>query len=124
MGYEKFVLDADQAAMIEVFLSGVDDSENGQAMAALREVGPGNHFLGCDHTQANFETAFYRSSTADNNSFEQWQAEGALDAAKRANKMWKSTLAEYEAPPIDPGINEALIDFIKRRKSEMPDVNY
>ena len=124
MGYEKFILDADQAAMIEVFLSGVDDSENGQAMTALRDVGPGNHFLGCDHTQANFETAFYRSSTADNNSFEQWESEGALDAAKRANKMWKSTLAEYESPPIDPGINEALKDFIKRRKSEMPDVNY
>ena len=124
MGYEKFILDADQAAMIEVFLAGVDDSENGQAMTALREVGPGNHFLGCDHTQANFETAFYRSTTADNNSFEQWESEGALDAAKRANQMWKSTLAEYESPPIDPGINEALKDFIKRRKSEMPDVNY
>ncbi len=124
MGYEKFILDADQAAMIEVFLSGVDDSENGQAMSALRDVGPGNHFLGCDHTQANFETAFYRSSTADNNSFEQWESEGALDAAKRANQMWKSTLAEYEPPLIDPGIDEALNDFIKRRKSEMPDVNY
>jgi trimethylamine--corrinoid protein Co-methyltransferase len=124
MGYEKFILDADQAAMIEVFLSGVDDSENGQAMDALRDVGPGNHFLGCDHTQANFETAFYRSTTADNNSFEQWESEGALDAAKRANQMWKSTLAAYEPPPIDPGIDEALKDFMRRRKSEMPDVNY
>ena len=124
MGYEKFILDAVQAAMIEVFLSGDDDSENGQAMSALRDVGPGNHFLGCDHTQANFETAFYRSNTADNNSFEQWESEGALDAAKRANQMWKSTLAEYESPPSDPGIDEALKDFIKRRKSEMPDVNY
>ncbi|HIO76320.1 MAG TPA: trimethylamine methyltransferase, partial [Gammaproteobacteria bacterium] len=124
MGYEKFILDADQAAMIEVFLSGVDDSENGQAMDAIREVGPGNHFLGCDHTQSNFETAFYRSTTADNNSFEQWESEGALDAAKRANQIWKTTLAEYEPPPIDPGIDEALKDFVKRRKSEMPDVNY
>ena len=124
MGYEKFILDADQAAMIEVFLSGVDDSENGQAMDAIREVGPGNHFLGCDHTQSNFETAFYRSTTADNNSFEQWESEGALDAAKRANQIWKTTLAEYEPPPIDPGIDEALKDFVKKRKSEMPDVNY
>jgi len=47
MGYEKFILDTDQAGMVQVFLSGIDDSENGQAMAALREVGPGNHFLGC-----------------------------------------------------------------------------
>ena len=124
MGYEKFILDADQAAMIEVFLAGVDESEAGQAMSALREVGPGNHFLGCAHTRANFETAFYRSPTADSNSFEQWQSEGAQDAARRANQLWKSMLAEYQPPPIDPALDEALKDYITQRKSEMPDVNY
>ena len=77
MGYEKFVMDADQAGMMHTLLEGVDLSENGQAMDAIREVGPGKHFLGCAHTQANFETAFYRSPLADNNSFEQWEAEGA-----------------------------------------------
>ena len=110
--------------MIEVFLAGVDESEAGQAMSALREVGPGNHFLGCAHTQANFETAFYRSTIADNNSFEQWQSEGAQDAARRANQLWKSMLAEYQPPPIDPALDEALKDYITQRKSEMPDVNY
>jgi trimethylamine---corrinoid protein Co-methyltransferase len=76
MGYEKFVMDADQAGMMHTLLAGVDLSDNGQAMDAIREVGPGKHFLGCAHTQANFETAFYRSPLADNNSFEQWEAEG------------------------------------------------
>ncbi|MEE3287754.1 MAG: trimethylamine methyltransferase family protein, partial [Pseudomonadota bacterium] len=90
----------------------------------LREVGPGNHFLGCAHTQANFDTAFYRSTIADNNSFEQWQSEGAQDAARRANQLWKSMLAEYQPPPIDPALDEALKDYITQRKSEMPDVNY
>ncbi|MBL6918761.1 trimethylamine methyltransferase family protein [Arenicellales bacterium IMCC58067] len=123
MGYEKFILDADQAGMIEVFLSGVDASENGQAMDALATVGPGNHFLGCEHTQANFETAFYRSTTADNNSFEQWQSEGALDAAQRANSTWKKMLAEYEAPPIDEGMDEALREFVMTKKNAVPDSN-
>lgn len=123
MGYEKFILDADQAGMIEVFLSGVDASENGQAMDALATVGPGNHFLGCEHTQANFETAFYRSTTADNNSFEQWQSEGALDAAQRANSTWKKMLAEYEAPPIDEGMDEALREFVMTKKDAVPDSN-
>ena len=123
MGYEKFILDADQAGMIEVFLSGVDASENGQAMDALATVGPGNHFLGCEHTQANFETAFYRSTTADNNSFEQWQSEGALDAAQRANSTWKKMLAEYEAPPIDKGMDEALREFVMTKKNAVPDSN-
>jgi trimethylamine---corrinoid protein Co-methyltransferase len=123
MGYEKFVMDADQAGMMHTLLAGVDLSENGQAMDAIREVGPGKHFLGCAHTQANFENAFYRSPLADNNSFEQWEAEGATDMAQRANKLWKKQLAEYEAPALDPAVDEALLDFMKRRKDSFPDSN-
>lgn len=119
--YEKFILDFDQLGAMHVLAKGIEIDENAQAMDAMREVGPGGHFLGCAHTQANFETAFYRSSVADNNSFEQWLAEGSLDAAQRANRAWKRMLNDYEAPPIDPGIDEALRDFIARRKSAMPD---
>jgi len=124
MSYEKFVMDMDQANMMSVLLSGVDISENGLAMDALREVGPGQHFLGSAHTQANFENAFYRSILADSNSFEQWVEEGQMDASQRANKLWKKMLAEYEAPPLDPAIDEALLDFVARRKSEFPDRDY
>ena len=124
MGYEKFIMDADQAGMLQVIMGGVDLSDNGQALDAIREVGPGAHFLGCSHTQANFESAFYRSSIADNNSFEQWEAEGGLDAAQRANKIWKKLLAEYQAPAIDPAVDEALQAYIDKRKAEMPDASY
>jgi trimethylamine---corrinoid protein Co-methyltransferase len=120
-GYEKFVMDADQCGMMAVFVKGMDMSENGQALDAIRENGPGKHFLGTAHTLANFENAFYRSEFADNNSFEQWLEDGGLDAAQRANKVWKRMLAAYEAPPLDPGIDEALQEFIARRKASMPD---
>ena len=121
VGYEKFILDADQCGMAGVFVKGVDLSENGQALSAIRENGPGLHFLGNSHTLANFESAFYRSETADNNSYEQWLEDGGMDAAQRANAIWKRMLREYEAPPIDPGVDEALLDFIARRKASMPD---
>jgi trimethylamine---corrinoid protein Co-methyltransferase len=123
MGYEKFMMDVDQAGMMHTLLEGVDLSDNGQALDAIREVGPGKHFLGCSHTQANFETAFYRSPLADNNSFEQWEAEGSPDMNKRANALWKKQLAEYEAPPLDPAVDEALLDYMNRRKSSFPDSN-
>lgn len=122
--YEKFILDFDQLGAMHVLARGVDMSENGQAMEAFREVPPGGHYLGCAHTQANFETAFYRSSVADNNSVEQWEAEGSLDAAQRANRIWKRMLNEYEAPAIDPGVDEALRDYIERKKVSMPDAAY
>lgn len=121
--YEKFIMDADQCAMMQVLAQGIDTSENGQAMDAIREVSPGGHYLGCAHTQANFESAFYRSPVADNNSFEQWQSEGGLDAAARANNIWKDRLATYEAPPLDPAVDEALIDYMTVRKGAFADSN-
>ncbi len=123
MGYEKFVMDADQCGMMHAFAKGVDLSPNGQAVDAIIANGPGLHFLGSAHTLANFETAFYRSNVADNNSYEQWEIEGSLDIAMRANAVWKRMLAEYEPPPIDEAVDEELRDWIDRRKASFPDSN-
>ncbi len=121
VGYEKFILDADQCGMMQVFAQGIDLSENGQALDAIRQNEPGTHYLGSAHTLANFETAFYRSEVADNNSFEQWQEDGGLDAAQRANAIWKRMLAEYEEPAMDQALDEALLEYIIRKKASMPD---
>ena len=120
-GYEKFILDADQCAMMQQMAQGVDLSDNGLAYAAHQEVGPGGHFLGCAHTQANFETAFWRSIISDSNRFEQWDAEGRQTAEQRANTIYKKWLADYEAPAIDPGVDEALREFVAKKKASMPD---
>ena len=121
VGYEKFVLDADQLGMMATFAAGLDLSDNGQAMDSIKEHTPGLHFLGTAHTLANFETAFYRSDTADNSSFEQWLEDGSLDAAQRANRLWKERLAGYVPPPIDDAVDEELREFVARRKAELPD---
>jgi trimethylamine---corrinoid protein Co-methyltransferase len=123
MGYEKFALDLDQCGMMAAFAKGVDLSENGQALDAIVDNGPGQHFLGTAHTLANFETAFFRSSIADNNSFEQWEAEGSRDAITRANAIWTKMLAEYEPPPIDEAVDEELRAWIDRKKASFPDSN-
>jgi trimethylamine--corrinoid protein Co-methyltransferase len=119
--YEKFVMDADQLAMLHSLAGGMDLSERGQAMDAIREVGPGSHFLGCAHTLANFESAFYQSTIADYSSFEQWSIEGSLSAEQRANRVWKKMLADYVDPGLDPAIDEALQAFMTRRRTELGD---
>ena len=121
MGYEKFMLDADQCGMAEALLAGVDLSTNGQALEPIVDLGPGQHHLGSAHTLANFETAFYRSSTADNNSYEQWSEEGSLRAVERANSLWKKSLAEYEPPPFDDAVDSALHEYMAKKKESYPD---
>ena len=119
--FDKFILDCEQLEAHQKIAAGIDLSENGQAMDAIREVGPGGHYLGCDHTQRNFQSAFFVARTADNNSFEQWEIEGAKTAPMRANDTAKTWLENYTAPQLDVSIEEELKDFISRKKDSMPD---
>ena len=119
--FEKFILDADQLGVLHSVAKGVDISENGQAMSALEEVGPGGHFLGCAHTQANFKDAFWRTNVLDYKPFEQWSEEGEKDSVTLAHERVKSELANYQRPAIDPGIEEALNAFVATRKASEPD---
>jgi trimethylamine---corrinoid protein Co-methyltransferase len=114
-------MDADQLAMMQMLAQGMDISSRGQALDAFREVGPGSHFLGCEHTQANFETAFYQSTIADYSSYEQWSTEGSLTAEQRANRVWKQMLADYQDPGIDPAADEAMRAFVVARKAVLSD---
>ena len=120
-GYAKFVMDAEQVAMLDSLSRKLDLSENGLALEAVREVGPGNHYLGCAHTRRNYLDGFFIPELADNNSFEQWRAEGARTHDERAAGMARRQLERYEPPPLDEGLDEALRDFMDRRRAELPD---
>lgn len=119
MSFEKFVMDADFCGALHTYLDGVAVDNNQLALDAFREVGPGHHFFGCAHTLANYQTAFWDTSVADNEPYEKWEAAGREDAARRASKQWKQTLRDYEAPPLDPAVDEALADFVARRKAAL-----
>jgi len=123
-GFEKTMMDADLCGKLMRFFEGIDLSENAQAMAAIAATGPGQHFLGSEHTQANFLTALFRPDLPDNNSFEQWQADGGRDMAQRANALWKARLEAYEDPGLDPDTDASLRDYIARRKQEVADADY
>lgn len=119
--YEKFVMDADQLGILHKLAEGVTVDENAQAMDAIREVGPGGHYLGCAHTQANFKTAFWRSDLLDYKPFETWDEEGARDTQTLAAARVAKQLRDYQQPMLDPGINEALHDYVARKKAAAPD---
>jgi trimethylamine--corrinoid protein Co-methyltransferase len=119
--FEKYVLDADQLGILHRLAAGVDMSENGQAMGAIREVGPGGHYLGCEHTQANFKSAFWRTEVLDYKPFETWAEEGERDSATLASARVKKLVGDYQPPPIDPGVAEALEAYVAAKKAAMPD---
>lgn len=119
--FEKFVMDADQLGTLHHFAKGVDMSDNGQAMGAIAEVGPGGHYLGCEHTQANFKSAFWRSDLLDYKPYETWYEEGARDTQALATARVKRMLDTYQQPALDPEIEARLRAYVEEKKASMPD---
>ena len=116
---EKFVMDADQLGVLHRLVGGVDASEDARAMEAIREVGPGGHYLGTAHTETHHEAAFWRSDLLDYRTFETWDEAGGPDTPALARARVKRLLAEHVPPPFDPAVAEALDAFVTRRKGEL-----
>ena len=119
--FEKFVMDADQLGTLHGMAKGVPMEEEDQAMDAIREVGPGGHYLGCAHTQANFKTAFWKSEVFDYKPFETWDEEGARDTTALATERVAHLIAHYKAPDLDPEIHAALKAYVADKKASMSD---
>ena len=119
--YEKFVMDADQLGTLHHLAAGVQMDEGAQALDAIREVGPGGHYLGCAHTQENFKTAFWKSDMLDYKPFETWADEGARDTQALATARVAKLLGDYQQPALDPAKREALDAYVAQKKEAEPD---
>jgi len=118
--FAKFIVDAEQCAMAYRMAQGPNWNDFDEAVAAVSDVGPGGHYLGHPHTQANFQEAFFMPDMFDNNSIEQWMAEGSQEITERALKRARKLLAEYQEPVLDAAKDEELRDYIARREREIP----
>lgn len=117
--FEKLITDAEMLQMMAEFLRPIEVNAGELALDAIAEVEPGGHHFGTAHTLARYETAFYMPMLSTRRNFESWQEAGGLDAAQRANVIWKRLLADYQQPPLDPAIAESLADYVARRKDEI-----
>ena len=116
----KFIVDAEMCAMGYRMAQGINWDDFDAAIATVPDVGPGGHYLGHPHTLENFQNAFFMPEMFDNNSIEQWQAEGSIEITERALIRARTMLDEYEEPKLDAGVNEELLDYIARREREIP----
>ncbi len=118
----KFIVDAEQCAMAYRMAEGIRWDDFQEGLDAVRDIGPGGHYLGHAHTLARFQDAFFMPRLFDNNSIEQWIAEGSQEITQRALIEARSLLDAYEEPVLDPAIDDALLDYIARREREIPAV--
>ena len=116
----KFIVDAEQCAMAYRMAEGLKWHDFDQALSAVGDVGPGGHYLGHPHTQDNFQQAYFMPDMFDNNSIEQWVADGSVEITERALTHARKLLSEYQEPHLDQDKNEELLAYIAKRESEIP----
>ena len=119
--YSKAMLDGEQMRMMYRLGSGVNMDELDPAMDAVREIEPGDHYLGTQHTLANFETAFFMPELMDGESYENWNAAGGVDANTRGLNMAKAALNNYVEPALDDAVLAELDDYKGRLRSIIPE---
>lgn len=124
IGYEKFVIDAEQCGALARVIQGLEIDDDLLARNAYLEAGLGKTFLGVGHTMRHYRNANFDARLSDSSSFEQWREEGGRDMQYRAGERCRQMLADYEKPPMDEATDEALLDFIARRKASMDDMWY
>jgi trimethylamine--corrinoid protein Co-methyltransferase len=114
--FEKLIVDAEMLQMMAEYLRPIEVSDDELALDAIAEVSPGGHHFGTSHTLERYESAFYTPILSNRQNFEAWQESGSIDTSARANTIWKQLLREYEQPALDPAIDEALVEYVSKRK--------
>ena len=117
--FEKLIIDAEMLQMMDETLQPIIVNDDELALASIAKVPPGGHHFGTAHTLERYETAFYTPIVSNRQNFEAWQEAGSIDAAQRANSIWKALLSSYEKPHIEPAIEEALHAYAAKRKEEI-----
>ncbi|HUX72545.1 MAG TPA: trimethylamine methyltransferase family protein [Steroidobacteraceae bacterium] len=117
--YEKLVLDVEMLQMMIEFLEPIAVDEPELGFDAIKGVPSGGHFFGEPHTIERYQDAFYQPLLSNWQNYENWQLGGAKDATQRATDLWKRALREYQEPPMDGAVREALDAYVERRRAEI-----
>ncbi len=117
--FEKVIIDCEMLQHMTQMLQPIKIDLDEIGLEAMREVGPGGHFFGCDHTMARYKDAFYQPFLSDWQNNESWTAAGAKDSTQRATEIWPKILREFEAPVLDPAIHEELEEYVAKRKEQL-----
>jgi trimethylamine--corrinoid protein Co-methyltransferase len=116
MSYEKFIIDDEMCGMVKRMNKGFNVNDDTLGLDAIKEVGPGGHFLDKDHTFEHFRGEFYQPILSNRDDFEGWCAQGSPQSMEAANKKYKEILESYEVPELSADVDKDLLKFIENMK--------
>lgn len=113
--YEKFVMDDEICGMLRQYLRGIQVNSDTLAYDVIKNVGPGGHFLGEDHTLERCRTEFWQPALFDRSGLEAWWDGDRADITTRATNRWQTLLVQHVDPPLDQSIVRQLQTYVEKQ---------
>jgi trimethylamine--corrinoid protein Co-methyltransferase len=116
VSYAKSVIDFEQVDAFYHFCQGCAYDDLDEIFETIKEVGPGGHFLGAAHTR---KADLFIFPSQNNVTYEQWLEDGAKDSERVGIEKARTWLKRYQQPEIDKELDQALVEYIKRRQAQI-----
>ncbi|MCL2529818.1 MAG: trimethylamine methyltransferase family protein [Coriobacteriia bacterium] len=113
--FDLLVMANESVGQLRRIMDGLPLTRETMALDAIREVGPGGHYLANDHTLEHYRENWFPDVT-DRNTFERWTELGATTMEERCKAKIKLILDE---PPV--AYNEQVINDVLEKITEKDD---
>jgi trimethylamine---corrinoid protein Co-methyltransferase len=118
MSFEKWILDEEVCRTLRRVLTAMDINVASIDVATIKSLGSDGNYL-THPTTFKHCRSLYQPKLFTRDDYQSWESKGSRCAADNTERMLADRLAQYEKPPIDQGLEEALADFVHRQKKRL-----
>jgi trimethylamine--corrinoid protein Co-methyltransferase len=111
------LLDTELFDLVRQIPLGFDVDDEALAVEVIDEVGPGEHFLGEQHTLHHFRQT-WMSRFMDTSTWEAWEAAGRPEPPVHAAERTRQLLATHEPAPLPAGVEHEISEVIARHADD------
>ena len=109
------MIDEELCGMVKKLIEPVEISDASLDLATIKEVGIGGNYL-THPTTFKHCRSLYQPYLFTRDDYQKWASKGSRCVADKTEKILSDRLAQYEKPPIDQGLEQALIEYVSRQK--------
>ena len=118
MSFEKWLIDEEVCRTLRRTLTAMDITVESIDVDTIKSVGSDGNYLIHDTTFKHCRN-LYQPKLFTRDDYQKWHENGAKSVSEVAAEMLPKRLEEYNKPPIDEGLEQALSEFITRGKKHL-----
>jgi len=118
MSFEKWVLDEEVCRTLRRVLKAMDINVESIDVDTIKSMGSDGNYL-THPTTFKHCRSLYQPYLFTRDDYQTWANQGARRVADQTQSILKKRLEAYEKPPIDPGLERELKEYVSRQKKEL-----